>query len=281
MAPASAPTGYSYNVPSSEAGPETSLPQNMYPTNDAGNPTTSNTAANTNPYGTSTAPTLSSTVANTGAPGSGTTGTGGTSTGRLGYESLIPFANTAAYYGSAEGQQGATLSNAADQNLNAYTTLLRQGISSDPTVRMAQAAPGIKAQEQQTQQALNSIATLPRGGAADYLSGQAYISEASNVSDLINQAYNQDLAAIGNLGVTEAQQGLAGYNAAVGAESVGGSITGGAVNIKNGIAAAQPRFDFERHRVVGATCGFFVEGESYENRNSEGHRNAGEDQARY
>ena len=189
MGATTTPAGYSYNTSSTDTGAATSLPSNLYPQNDNGAPTNSNTAAVSSPYGVvSGAPTLSSTVANTGSPGSGTSGNGAQA-GKLGYESLIPFANTAAYYGTAEATQGATLSAAADQNLNAYTNLLTEGISSDPTVRMAQAAPGITAQEQQTQSALQNIASLPRGGAQDYLAGQAYISEASNVSDLINQAY--------------------------------------------------------------------------------------------
>ena len=238
MGATTTPAGYSYNTSSTDTGAATSLPSNLYPQNDNGAPTNSNTAAVSSPYGVvSGAPTLSSTVANTGSPGSGTSGNGAQA-GKLGYESLIPFANTAAYYGTAEATQGATLSAAADQNLNAYTNLLTEGISPDPTVRMEQASSGITAQEQQTQSALQNIASLPRGGAQDYLAGQAYISEASNVSDLINQAYSADLSALGQLGVQEAQMGLSGYNAAVVAESVGGSITGGAINLRNSMAAA-------------------------------------------
>jgi hypothetical protein len=215
------PPGYAYNSPASANGP-------------VGAP-----APAPQPIAYQPAAGISGVPQQTGAPGSGTTGPPGTPpAGTLGYESLIPYAGNAAYAGNEENTQAQSITQAGDQNINAYTAALQAGISSDPTVRTAQAAPGIQAAEAQTAAAEQNIATLPRGGAQNYLAGNAYISEASNVGDLIDQAYNSDLTALGNLGTQEAQLGLAGEQADVSAQSTAASITGGAVSGHNAQKAA-------------------------------------------
>lgn len=214
----SASSGYSYNP----ASPNDQAPPSTPPY-----------------YPAPTSPVVSGTVQNTGAPGSGTSGPPGSpAAGTLGYESLVPYAGNAAYQGNAESTQAKSITAAGDQNINAYTKLLQEGISSDPTVRVAQAAPGIQAAESQTNQAVKNISTLPRGGAQDYLTGQAYISEASNVGNLIDQAYNSDISALGQLGQNEAQLGLSGEQAAVNANATAASITGAAVQGHNQQKAA-------------------------------------------
>jgi len=238
-------SGYNYNSGSSsgQSGPATSLPSDLYPTQDNGVPQDSQVPANSSAYTSAptpvSSPVVSGTPTNSGAPGSGTSGPPGTKgASTLGYESLIPYAGNAAYIANEENTQGQSITAAGDASLNTYSTLLNEGISSDPTVRMAQAAPGVQAQEAQTASAVQDISTLPRGGAQNYLEGQAYISEASNVGSLIDQAYNSDLTALGNLGTTEAQLGLSGEQAAVGSNATAASITGAAVQGHNTQKAA-------------------------------------------
>jgi hypothetical protein len=204
----------------------------MYPTADGGNPTTSNTPSVT---------------------GIGTYGNGATSTSYGGYPASAPGGNPSSNglnYNSLAGvgvqalntanqadvaAQG--LSSAGASNLGAYQSTLNAELSTDPSARMAVQAPNIQADEQQTQSALTSLSSLPRGGAQDYLKGEAYIQEASDVGTLLDQAWNSAATATGALGTTETQLASQELQLAQTGISTGASIYGGALNVKNNIAA--------------------------------------------
>jgi len=103
---------------------------------------------------------------------------------------------------------------------------------------MAAQATNIQTEEKQQTAARAAISTLPRGGAQDYLSGQSYIQQASDIGTLLDQAWNQAETAKGQLGLTEEQLALQSLSTAQSGFSVGGSIQGGALDIKNNMAAA-------------------------------------------
>ena len=226
--------GYNENTPTNAQAPPTSLPQNLYPQQDAGNPTDSNTPAVYSP-----------TV--------GTYGSGSTPTGYTGYSSNPPGGNPPSNglnYNSLAGvgvqalntanqaeQAAQGLSSAGAENLGTYQSILNAELSKDPSARMAVQAPNIQANEQQTQSALTSLSSLPRGGDQDYLKGEAYIQEASDIGSLLDQVWNSAVQQEGALGTSETQLASQELQLAQNGLATGSSIYGGALKVKNGIAA--------------------------------------------
>lgn len=95
--------------------------------------------------------------------------------------------------------------------LASYTNYLNEMTSADPTQRLAAAAPEVQQIGEQTQQAVNNTANLPRGGANAALTAQAYQTEATNVGNALDTAYTQaqqELGQLGEFGVRGQRQGL-------------------------------------------------------------------------
>ena len=204
--PAPVPSGYDYNLnPANAQVPQSEQAPSPYGTL-AGYPTTAS-----------------------GGPAAG---------GTFGYMTLASTGVEAINTGRQADVLGQELSAAGGKELTDYQKYLDKMTSTDPSTRMAAQATNIQTEEKQQTAARAAISTLPRGGAQDYLSGQSYIQQASDIGTLLDQAWNQAETAKGQLGLTEEQLALQSLSTAQSGFSVGGSIQGGALDIKNNMAAA-------------------------------------------
>jgi hypothetical protein len=119
------------------------------------------------------------------------------------------------YLANLAAALGSNVSALTTPSLEKYIATENQMLSTDPTKRMAAVAPQVQQTIQQQNAARQSIAaSTPRGGAQDYLMSQSYIQQASEIGNLMDQAWNQALQAQGQIGEWGAGTTLSALGAA-------------------------------------------------------------------
>lgn len=162
----------------------------------------------------------------------------GSSGGSFGYMTLAGMGNQQAYNAGVQNSYALGLGRYLAPELAGYTSFLNNMTSADPMTRLATVAPQAEAVSQQQAQARQNIKNLPRGGAQDYLLGQSYIQQSSDIGNLINNAWlqaQQQRGQLGEFGVQATEAGLALANSAL---SGAASTTNAAVAAKQGKQAA-------------------------------------------
>jgi hypothetical protein len=136
------------------------------------------------------------------------------------------------YNAGIENNYALALNQLTAPELASYTSYLNQLTSADPTQRMSAVAPQVTAIDQQTQQAVQNISQLPRGGANAALTAEAYQSEAAQVGNALNTAYNAAQQQIGNLGEFGVQATESGFGTASSALANSASTLESAAGLK-------------------------------------------------
>jgi len=152
--------------------------------------------------------------------------------GSFGYMTLAGVGTQQQYNAGVQNAYALALNNMTAPELASYTQYLNQMTSADPTQRFAAVAPGAQGVAQQQQAARANIANLPRGGANSYLTGESYIQEASDIGNLINNAYTTAQQQKGQLGEFGVQGTEAGFGTANSALANSASTIGAAVGQK-------------------------------------------------
>jgi len=128
--------------------------------------------------------------------------------------------------------QAEDLSKMGLSNLSGYGNYLNAMTSGSSTERMAAASPAIADITAQSEGTKQSISTMPRGGAKDYLTANADISKSSQISSLLNNLYTQAQQAKGSLGTSEVGQSQTGLGEFTGMEQTAGNLIAGGGGIQ-------------------------------------------------
>lgn len=159
--------------------------------------------------------------------------------GAFNYWTLAELGTEQVLGGRQAGGYAAALDKATAPALQGYAGFLKEMTSADPGARMAAAGPGVTAITKQQEAARKDIAAnVPRGGAADYLTGMSYIQQASDIGNLIDQAWlsaEQQQGQFGEWGVGATERALALKQSGL----ASGAVTvGEAVGMKRATQAA-------------------------------------------
>jgi hypothetical protein len=131
--------------------------------------------------------------------------------GTFGYMSLSGMGIDQYVLSEEEQRYAEALGQLSGPALQSYSTFLKQMTSSDPNTRFAAVAPGVEGITSQQEAARRNIQQMPRGGGQEYLTGESYIKQASDVGTLIDQAWlsaEEQQGQFGEWGVAAAQAGL-------------------------------------------------------------------------
>ena len=203
--------GYNVGLPGNSA-PSSSGDTSSIPPWLAADPTLLATSTAANPTGTN-------------QPGQGA--------GKLGYETLESVALQQQYLANQEAALGSNVSALTTPALESYINTNNQMLSDSPKTRMAAEAAPIAGVTQQQNAARQSIAaTTPRGGAQDYLMSQSYITQASDIGTLMDNAWNQALQNEGSIGEWGAGTTLSAEQAASSGMASAAATTQGAIGEK-------------------------------------------------
>lgn len=121
---------------------------------------------------------------------------------------------------------------------NAFLNAINSIVSTDPTARFAAVAPEVQDINSQFKQSAAEIAAnTPRGGDQDYLQSLNEMQRSSNISNMLNQEYNQAINEQGQIGSQLIGQAYQGFGVAQSGAAVGGNLTEASAGM--GAAATQ------------------------------------------